>query len=193
MGCLPAVKGLVLGTVKGLAPRAPASMGAAISVLRSLRLTEQLATLPGFWQGLAQLTNLTQLELELQGAGQWPRAEQDSGLLAVQALSGLRCLRLGNMEPAQGVQLLPALTGLECLQLRGPRRWGANWALLLPAVCGLTWLTRLQLDDLEGLCQEQDLSILPTSLVELELPEHALPTGWGELPQLRHLRATGNM
>jgi hypothetical protein len=204
-GCLPAVKSLAAGAA-GAADASGAgssTAAAACSTLRALQLTDltdQLAGKPGLWQALGQLTQLTRVEL---GMRQHVVAVSVERMRAVRALPALRALALGNigrakddkdgaLQPQLQLQLLAELTALQRLQLCAGFE---AWQPVLGALGGLTQLTSLQLAQGASYytgcrCPDQaDLSSLPASLVELELDERMQPTGWGALPQLRHLVA----
>jgi len=198
-GCLPAVKSLAAGAAgaSGAGSSTAAAAGSTLRALQLTDLTDQLAGKPGLWQALGQLTQLTRVELGMQGVV----AVSVEFMRAVRALPALRALALGNIGRAKDytdgdmqlqLQLLAELTALQRLQLCA--RYEA-WQPVLGALGGMTQLTRLQLaqgvDYYPGCFwpQQADLSSLPASLVELELDERMHPTGWGALPQLRHLVA----
>jgi hypothetical protein len=194
--CLPALAGMVCGAAGTLPTSA-----SAVRALQLTLLSEQLAQQPGLWHGVSRLTQLTRLELGMP-AYVYHQLPLDR-MRAVLALPALRSLRLGFLSVCDGdeqteleLQLLAQLTGLERLQLCAL----VDRSYPMPALAALTQLTCLQLTDVDVVAANlvgdhdpwlvrADLSGLPTSLVELQLPTHLGPVGWGELPQLRHLVA----
>ena len=202
-GCLPAVKSLAAGAAgaadaSGAGSSTAAAAGSALRALQLIDVTDELAGKPGLWHALGQLTQLTRVEL---GMHRGVVAVSVERMRAVRALPALRALALGNighakddkdgaLQPQLQLQLLAELTALQRLQLRAAFE---AWQPVLGALGGLTQLTSLQLAKGAGWfagCfwpQQADLSSLPASLVELELDEWMQPTGWGVLPQLRHL------
>ena len=161
-----------MASAHALAANAPGSMVPSGSALRALTLqfsepAPSTPGLPSLWQGLARLTQLTQLRLD-QAWGAEDAALEDC-LAAVRALSGLRRLTLSNVRAScqQLEEAVAAMTQLTCLQLAG-----------VPVM------------------QRLDLRSLPTSLVELELPSACqVVDEWDPpqgvlFPELRHLKVS---